>query len=98
MLLGWLLLILAMLMLLSRTPLGETGCLSHFLGTYPCHRHSTLALRPVKVSISSELYLDYFRLPAFLNAQASSFFIHPPFPTQSVRLPWLPTPHYAAPV
>ena len=37
-LLGWLLLIFS----LNKTPLGETGCLSIFLGTYPCHQHSTL--------------------------------------------------------
>ena len=38
-LLGWLLLIFN----LNKTPLGETGCLSNFLGAYPCHRHSTMA-------------------------------------------------------
>ena len=38
-LLGWLLLVFN----LNKTPLGETGCLSSFLGAYPCHRHSTLA-------------------------------------------------------
>ena len=43
-------------------------------------------LRPVQISSSSELYPNHFQLPTFLNVQASSFLIHPPFPTQSVRL------------
>ena len=48
-LLGWLLLEWLLLrwllpiFSLNKTPLGETECLSNFLGTYPCHRHSTLA-------------------------------------------------------
>ena len=62
------------------------GQLIHVTGTPPW------LLRPVKVSTSSELYLDYFRLPTFLNVQASSFFIHSPFPTQSVRLPLVTYP------
>ena len=57
-----------------------SGQLIHVTSTPPW------LLRPVKISTSSELYPDYFRLPTFLNVQASSFFIHPPFPTQSVRL------------
>ena len=52
--------------------------LIHVTGTPPW------LLRPVKVSTSSELYPDYF--------QASSFLIHPPFPTQSVRLPLVSYP------
>ena len=60
--------------------------LIHVTGTPPW------LLRPVKVSTSSELYPDYFRLPTFLNVQASSFLIHSPFPTQSVRLPLVTYP------
>ena len=77
-LLGWLLLIFN----LNKTSLGETGCLSNF----------PWLLRPVKVSTSSELYPNYFRLLAFLNVQASSFLIRPPFSTQSVRLPLVTYP------
>ena len=55
--------------------------LIHVVGTPPW------LLRPAKVSTSSELYPDDFRLPTFLNVQASSFLIHSPFPTRSVRLP-----------
>ena len=58
-----------------------SGQLIHVTGT------PAWLLRPVKVSTSSEFYPDYFRLPTFLNVQASSFLIHSPFPTQSVRLP-----------
>ena len=46
-----------------------SGQLIHVTGTPPG------LLRPFKVSTSSELYPDYFRLPTFLNDQASSFFI-----------------------
>ena len=63
-----------------------SGQLVHVTGTPPW------LLRPVKVSTCSELYPDYFRLSTFLNAQASSFFIHSPFPTQSVRLPLVTYP------
>ena len=58
-----------------------SGQLIHVTGTPPW------LLRPVKVSTSSELYTGYFRLPTFLNVQPSSFLIHLPFLTQSVRLP-----------
>ena len=57
--------------------------LIHVTGTPPW------LLRPVKVSTSSELYPDYFRLPTFLNVQASSFLI---LLTQSVRLPLVTYP------
>ena len=63
-----------------------SGQLIHVTGT------PTWLLRPVKVSTSSELYPDYFRLPTFFNVQASSFLIHPPFPTQPVRLPLVTYP------
>ena len=63
-----------------------SGQLIHVTGTPPW------LLGPVKVSTSSELYSDYFRLPTFLNVQASSFFVHSPFPTQSVRLPLVTYP------
>ena len=43
-------------------------------------------VRPVKISTSSELYLDYFRLPTFLDCLGIQFFDLPFFPTQSVRL------------
>ena len=62
------------------------GVLIHVTSTPPW------LLSPVKVSTSSELYPDYFRLPTFLNVQASSFLIHSPFPTQSVRLPLVTCP------
>ena len=63
-----------------------SGQLIHVTSTPPW------LLRPVKISTSSELYRVYFRLPTFLNVQASSFLIHPPFPTQSVRLPLVTYP------
>ena len=63
-----------------------SGQLIHATGTPPW------LLRPVKVSTNSELYPDYFRLPTFLNVLASSFLIHSPFPTQSVRLPLVTYP------
>ena len=46
-------------------------------------------LRPIKVSTSPELYPDHFRLPTFLNVQASSLLI---LLTQSVRLPLVTYP------
>ena len=58
-----------------------SGQLIHVTSTPPW------LLRPVKVSTSSELYPDYFRLPTFLNVYASNFLIHSSFLTQSVRLP-----------
>ena len=57
-----------------------SGELIHVTGTPPW------LLRPFKVSTSSGLYPDYFRLPTFFNVQASSFLIYSPFPTQLVRL------------
>ena len=36
-----------------------------FQAIFPCHRDSTLASQPVKVSTSSELYPGYFRLLTF---------------------------------
>ena len=63
-----------------------SGQLIHVTGTPP------RLVRPVKVSTSSELYPDYFRLPTFLNVQASSSLIHSPFQTQSVRLPLVTYP------
>ena len=63
-----------------------SGQLIHVTSTPPW------LLRPVKVSTSSELYPDYFRLPTFLYVQASSFLIHSPFPTQSIRLPLVTYP------
>ena len=44
----------------------------------------------MKVSISSELYPNYFRLPIFLIVLASSFLIHLPFP--KTRLPLVTDP------
>ena len=49
-------------------------------------------LRPVTAFSSSEPYPDYFWLPTFLDVQASSFLIHSPFLTQSVRLPLVTYP------
>ena len=63
-----------------------SGQLIHVTSTPPW------LLRLVKVSTSSELFPNYFRLPTFLNVQASSFLIHSPFPTQSVRLPFVTYP------
>ena len=57
-----------------------SGLLIHATGTPPWF------LRPVKVSTSSELYPDYFRLATFLDSSGIQFFYSPPFPTQSVRL------------
>ena len=63
-----------------------SGQLIHVTSTPPW------LLRLVKVSTNSELFPNYFRLPTFLNVQASSFLIQSPFPTQSVRLPFATYP------
>ena len=77
----------------SKTTLGEIGGLSNFLG----YLSMPLALNPG--------FSDLWRSPAalssistsfgcllFLIVQASSLMIHPPFPTQSVRLPLVTYP------
>ena len=46
----------------------------------------------VKVSTSSDLYPDYFRLPTFLDCSGIQFSNLPPFPAQSVRLPLVTFP------
>ena len=45
--------------LVNKPPLGETGCLGIFLRPLPCVTGTQLQLlRPVRVSTSSELYLN----------------------------------------
>ena len=87
----WLLLTLS----LCKTPLGETGCLSIFLGY--------LSMSPALHLGFSELWRSPPALSSILTAfgcllfvQASSFLIHSPFSQHSHlgRL-WLPTPHHA---
>ena len=63
-------------------PVQRFGLLIHATGT------SLWLLRPMGVATGSELYSDYF----WLIVQASSFFIHLIFPTQSVRLPLVTYP------
>ena len=55
-------------------PQQLSGLLIHATGTQPW------LLRPVKVSTSSDLYLDYFRLPTFLDCSRIQFFDSPTFP------------------
>ena len=56
-------------------------------------------LRLVKVSTSSELYPDCFRLPTFLDCSGIQFFYSFPFSQHSqLGHLWLPTPHGAVPV
>ena len=77
----------------SETPLGETWCLGNFLGylTMPPALHpgsSDLWRFPSALSSTP----NTFDCLLFLIVQTSSFFIHPPFPTQSVRLPLVTYP------
>ena len=51
-----------------------SGLFNHATSTSPW------ILRPVKVSISSELYPKYFRLSTFLDCSDIQFFHSPPFP------------------
>ena len=57
-----------------------SGLLIHPAGT-PCW-----ILRPVKVSTSSKLYRNYFRLPTFLDCSGIQFF-DSPFSPNTVKLP-----------
>ena len=71
----------------SKTFLGETGCLSNFLGQHHASSTPPWLLRPVKVSTSFELYPNYFWLPIPLHCSSTQFFWFNFFSTQSVRLP-----------
>ena len=51
---------IVVLLNLDKTPLGETGCLSNFLGSLSISPAPTLTSQTFKVSTSSELYPDYF--------------------------------------
>ena len=75
----------------SKTPFGETGCLSNFLGYLSMSPAllsglSDLSRPPPACQTCQDLYLDYFRLPTFLDCLSIQFFDLPFFPTQSVRL------------
>ena len=68
-----------------------SGELIHTTGTPPWIR------RPMKISTSSQLYADYFRLPTFLDCSRSQSFDSPPFSQHSqLGYLWLPTLHCAA--
>ena len=77
--------------LLDKTPLGETGCLSNFLGSLsmsPAHHPGfSDPLRSAPALSSTPTTFG-----TFLNVQTSSFFYLPPFLTQSVRLPLVTYP------
>ena len=60
-----------------------SGLLIHVTGTPPWF------LKPVKVSTSSELYPDCFRLPTFLDCSGIQFFDSPPF-SKHGQLGYLP--------
>ena len=81
----------------NKTPLEKNGCLKNSLG-YFAMSPSLWLLRPMKVSTSSELYLEFFWLPTFLNCLGNQFFDSPLSQNSQLVYLWLPTRHHAAPV
>ena len=81
----------------SKTPEGETGCLSNFLGnlSMPPALHpgfSDLLRSPPALRST----LTTFDCLLFLIVQASSFLIHPLSQHSQLGYLWLPTPHCVA--
>ena len=72
----------------SKNPLGETGCMSNFLGY--------LSMPPALHPGFSDLWRSPPALSSFLDCSGVQFFNSPPLHSQLSYL-WLPTPHCAAP-
>ena len=63
---------------------------------HPSHAIQETLLRSVKVSTSSVLYPDFFRLPTFLDWSDIQFFYSPLSNHSQLGYVWLPTPHCPA--
>ena len=68
-----------------RVRMGQASVMGKVQG-HPSHANQQTLLRPAKVSTSSALYPDFFRLPTFLDWSDIQFFYSHPFQPQSVRL------------